>query len=145
MIRKLDAEEYSTMESVVIKIPLSIPYASSTEDFERVNGEFEYQGEVYRMVKQRLSHDTLFVVCIKDHHQKKLDLAEASFVKKQVSESSDDHVSPLPPVGKDYVIYIFSITGISSGWQRTVDTSGFSAAFIASFYPSIFLPPDVQG
>ena len=35
--------------------------------YERVNGEFEHNGEFFKLVKQKLENDTLNIVCIKDH------------------------------------------------------------------------------
>ena len=66
MLEKLDLEDYNEAEMITVKIPISVPYASDSEEFERVDGLFEHKGEFYRLVKQRLFLDTLYVVCVKD-------------------------------------------------------------------------------
>ncbi|MBL0741411.1 hypothetical protein [Chryseolinea lacunae] len=69
---RLDADNYSSNDLVVISVPISLPYPLQQKDYERVDGEFEHRGEYYHLVKQRLENDTLFMVCIKDHKKKKL-------------------------------------------------------------------------
>lgn len=145
MIEKLDAEEYNTMESIIIKIPLSIPYASDAKDFERVDGEFEHQGEFYCLVKQRLSQDTLFVVCIKDHKRKRISETESNLAKSLSEGTSGDHSGSraLPTFIKDYLTNDFSIDNESLGWECDQVGTTSIAVFNSAFYPSIFLPPDI--
>jgi hypothetical protein len=68
----LDAGLYEEDETVELKIPLSLPYAMMSRGFQRVDGKFEYKGEYYRLVKQKVHNDTVFVVCIKNHEEKQL-------------------------------------------------------------------------
>lgn len=145
MIKKLDAGEYSNLEPIIIKLPLSIPYASDSRDFERVDGEFEYQGEFYRLVKQRLSQDTLFLVCVKDHKRKQLDLAVTHYVKTFSDTTSDEHSGSrsLSTFSKDYLNHTFAITKLSFGWECDLIKFSSIVAFISSFYPSVLLPPDI--
>jgi hypothetical protein len=51
---QFDAENY-TAEEVIIKVPIAIPYATDSKGYERVDGEFEHNGEFYRLVKQKIS------------------------------------------------------------------------------------------
>jgi hypothetical protein len=81
LIEHLDANTYTADRTIIIKIPLSIPYQTDWTAYERVDGDFEHQGEFYRLVKQKLHHDTLYVVCIKDHKQKQLTSAMGDFTK----------------------------------------------------------------
>jgi len=73
LIEKINNEEYSEELTVELKVPLALPYSTTpSSEYKRVNGRFEYEGDVYKLVKQRLQNDTLYVVCIKDHEEKKL-------------------------------------------------------------------------
>ena len=63
------------------KNPRSCPLPNRFEDYERVDGEFEHQGEFYRLVKQKYQNDTLFMVCIKDHASKRIEQAVTDYVK----------------------------------------------------------------
>lgn len=71
LTQRLDSESYSQDETITIKIPLSIPYWSDSEGFERVNGDFVHDGEFYKLVKQELKKDTLYIVCIHDYKAKR--------------------------------------------------------------------------
>ena len=82
MLTKLDAGNYTDSQTVTLKIPLSLPYPLNTDaDYERVNGSFRYQGEFYKLVKQKLSNDTLYVVCIRDGEEKRLNAVVTDFIK----------------------------------------------------------------
>ena len=80
--KQLDANNYSDGESVVIKIPMTLPYQTTSAAFERINGEFEHQGEFYQLVKQKLENDTLHIVCIKDHRGKQIVTSMVDFTKQ---------------------------------------------------------------
>jgi hypothetical protein len=143
MIQKLDAEEYSDSETVTIKIPISIPYAAESEGFQRVDGKFEHNGEFYRLVKQKLSQDTLYVVCVKDYEDKRIDDAITNFVKTFTDKPSDHSNSKIVvSFIKDYIPQSFSVQHISSGWVADVVKESSCSNFISSFYPSIIHPPE---
>ncbi len=77
----LDANDYPASDALTIKMPITLPYQINGAGFERLTGEFEYQGEFYKLVKQKLENDTLIVVCIKDHKEKQLVGTMADFTK----------------------------------------------------------------
>ncbi|MBI1766908.1 MAG: hypothetical protein HYR67_00875 [Bacteroidetes bacterium] len=79
--QRLDAFDYAESQTVTIKIPLTLPYQLNSDGFERVSGEFEYHGEFYKLVKQKLENDTLKIVCIKDHKEKQLVSTMIDFTK----------------------------------------------------------------
>jgi hypothetical protein len=81
LLTRLDAEDYSREEAVVLTIPLSLPYPIHQDNYERVNGDFQYNGESYKLVKQKLENDTLFIICIKDKEATKLAAAYSDFTK----------------------------------------------------------------
>ncbi|MGC3943745.1 MAG: hypothetical protein QM762_04255 [Chryseolinea sp.] len=62
---ELDLDRYAGSDAILIKLPLTDP-VSDKENYERVDGEFEYNGTVYRMVKQKFYKDTVYIVCYKD-------------------------------------------------------------------------------
>lgn len=72
LLHRLDADAYSSEDVVILTLPVSLPYPLHDNDYERATGEVEYNGEYYQLVKQKVENDTLFMVCIKDVHQKRL-------------------------------------------------------------------------
>lgn len=81
LIQHIDSNSYSADRTITIKIPITIPYQTDWKSYERVDGEFEHQGEFYKLMKQKLASDTLYIVCIKDHRQKQLTSAMTDFTK----------------------------------------------------------------
>lgn len=73
LLHRLDADRYSSEETIVLTIPVSLPYPIHEAEYERANAEIEYNGEYYQLVKQKVENGTLFMVCVKDHQQKRLD------------------------------------------------------------------------
>ena len=77
---QFDAENYALEQEVIIKVPISIPYVTDSKGYERVDGEFEHNRHVYRLVKQKLQNDTLIIVCIKDNQAVKINQALTDYV-----------------------------------------------------------------
>jgi hypothetical protein len=65
---------------VLIRIPMALPYPM-VAGYESIDGEFEHNGEFFKLVKQKLENDTLNIVCIRDHKQKELFGALKDFIK----------------------------------------------------------------
>lgn len=104
LLERLDANRYSNQETVVLSLPLSLPYPLYQNGFERINGEFDYQGETYKLVKQKYENDTLFIVCIKDHEAKKISavLADYSKLANNLPAGSKQALNFLSKLFKDY-------------------------------------------
>lgn len=86
---RLDENRYDETEAITIKLPLNLAYPIQSTEFERVDGSFQYQGEFYKLVKQKLANDTLYIVCIKDHETKQLE----SFFSAITKASHDQPVN----------------------------------------------------
>ena len=144
MIQRLDADDYSASETVTIKVPLTVPYAAASKSFERVDGKFEHKGEFYRLVKQRLADDTLYVVCIKDRQNKRINEAMSTFVKTFTDKPVDQHSSSKIVINfiKDYIQQSFTIQHISMGWATDVVKETSCSILESTFHTSILHPPE---
>jgi hypothetical protein len=81
LIKRLDADQYLPEETFEIKIPVTLPYPIQATDFQRVDGNFEHNGEVFKLVKQKLQNDTLYVVCIRNHQVEQLKITLTDYVE----------------------------------------------------------------
>ena len=119
LVQRLDNDRYSTEETILLKIPVAVPYQIDSEDYERVDGEFEHQGEFYRLVKQKYQNDTLFIVCIKDHAGKRIEQAVTDYVKTFTDKPIDATHSGKVVTNfiKDYLPSRITINTISTGWN----------------------------
>ena len=116
-----DEESYHHQE-VTIKVPLTVPYSTDSREYSRVDGEFEHKGEVYRLVKQRLQSDTLFIVCVKDNASKEINQALEDYVKTFTDKpvSSKGNSKNIQNLIKDFLTQSISIEKQNSGWEETL-------------------------
>jgi hypothetical protein len=142
LAQRLDNNRYSKEETILLKIPVAVPYQMDSEDYERVDGEFEHQGEFYRLVKQKYQNDTLFMVCIKDHASKRIEQALTDYVKTFTDKPADRQHT-----GKNFISFIkdflptsIKITTTSKGWSYSV-TSASSEHYFYDRSLRVFTPP----
>ena len=145
LVQRLDDNDYLEEETVTLKVPLALPYHIDSEEYERVDGEIEHNGEFYQLVKQKLEKDTLYIVCIKDHDSKRIKQALSDYVKTFTDKPIDAKHSVKSFSGfiKDFLPSSIEITSASSGWNYTVAVTSlrdsFSNRSIAVFSP----PPQI--
>jgi hypothetical protein len=111
LLHRLDADAYSSEEVLVLSVPLSLPYPIFDANYQRANGEVEYKGEFYQLVKQRIENDTLFMVCVKDHRQKHLKqtMNEYTNLANNLPASTKHTMDLLGKLFKDFTGTSFSI------------------------------------
>lgn len=119
--QNFDDENYRHQE-ITFKIPLAVPYSTDAKEFSRVDGEFKHKGEVYRLVKQRLHSDTLFIVCVKDNTTKRINQALEDYVKTFTDKpvSSKGNSKNTQSLIKDFLTNSISIENQNSGWKKTL-------------------------
>lgn len=146
MTQRLDAEEYDDSQTVTIKIPLTVPYATDSREFVRVDGVFEHEGDIYHLVKQRLYSDTLEIVCIKDRESKHMEQALNEYVKTFTDGATSNQASSKAVVEfnfiKDYTIQTFSFDQVSVGWSINILKGNSFPSFISQYCVSIVHPPE---
>lgn len=144
LTRQLDNDRYDESNTVLIKVPIAVPYAGNS-DYERVDGDFTHGGQVYRLVKQKLSNDTLFVVCIKDERGTAINRAFADYVKTFSDKSPDSKSNQRDQFSfiKEYVVRdVAGTVSATSSWERDVVASVPAAVFIDTYTSSLVHPPE---
>lgn len=144
MTKALDSDLYDHSNTITLKVAVSIPYMPDQLDFDRVDGQFEHEGEFYRMVKQKYSQDTLTVICVKDAEHKKIDLALADYVKTFSDSTSDTKPTSKTTVSfiKHYLPSAFEIGSATEGWSLRVQQNPHYQSLISTFSASIIHPPE---
>ena len=142
LVKRLDNHGYSEEETLVLKIPVAVPYQMDSEDYERVDGEFEHNGEFYRLVKQKYQNDTLFIVCIKDHASKRIEQALTDYVKTFTDKPVDSKNTGKGFTNfiKDFLPTLIKISPASKGWNYPV-TSAFFDCYFYDRSLGVFTPP----
>jgi ribosomal protein S17E len=121
MRQNFDDDNYDHQE-ITFKVPLTVPYNTDSKEYSRVDGEFEHNGEVYRLVKQRFQSDTLYIVCVKDNTSKDINQALEDYVKTFTDKpvSSKGNSKNIQNLIKDYITQSISIEKQNSGWEKTL-------------------------
>lgn len=104
LLTRLDANDYTTDETLVLSVPLSMPYPIYSAGYERVEGDFEQHGRAYKLVKQKIENDTLFIVCIRDDQSTKIINAFQDFsrVANNLPVASKEALNFLAKLYKDF-------------------------------------------
>jgi hypothetical protein len=122
LTQRLDEGLYSSEEIIELKIPVTLPYPIQEQDFKRVNGKFEHKGEFYKLVKHKLANDTVYIVCIRDHQQKRIVKTMTDYVKlaNELPSSSKNTTNFVGKFLKDYESGISIEIAHQSGWMMKI-------------------------
>jgi hypothetical protein len=144
MTERFDTGSYGNEGMITVKIPMTVPYATGSADFERVDGTFTHEGQVYRMIKQKVTPDAIYIVCTRDLDGTQIENALTDFVKTFADNPTDSKSNAKTSVNfiKEYVAGYFVIENPSLGWQREVVQRTTHTFFVDSFNSSIVHPPE---
>lgn len=80
--KRIESNRYDETETIELKIPVTLPYPLQEIGFERVDGKFEHKGIFYKLIKQKLQNDTIYIVCIRDLETRKIAKTLNDYVAK---------------------------------------------------------------
>lgn len=142
LVQRLDDQQYSEEETVTIKVPMALPYHIDSDEYRRVDGEIEHNGEFYRLVKQKLEKDTLYIVCIKDQDSKRIKQALSDYVKTFTDKPADAKHSLKFSAGfaQDFLPTSIEITSSSFGWNYALAVVSILDSFNSRAL-TVFSPP----
>jgi hypothetical protein len=105
LAERLDMDSYAGSQAITIKLSVDEPYRSNMDNYERVDGEFEYEGTTYRLVKQKFYRDTAYIVCYKDDKSIAIKDALTDYVKSFAHDPTDkkSESKPFAFFIKDYL------------------------------------------
>jgi hypothetical protein len=143
---KLDNGNYRETETVELKIRIQLPYVPSSNDFNRVKGKFEYNGNFYHLVKQKLQNDTLYIVCIPDQKEKRLVTAMTDYARlaNELPDESKKAFNFLSKLLKEFRSTTTLTTISIEGWTSEL---GYISTIDSTLDPvrSIVAPPPKHG
>jgi hypothetical protein len=131
-------------QELILEIPLEVPYATQERDWESFDGQFEYHGESYRIVRQKVTLNAVYVACVKDSENTRINDQLEDFVKTFTDRPSDgkQQAKVFPGFIKEYVSQIVRINSSEDGWSREVNQGMGSVELIPSYFSSIIQPPE---
>lgn len=147
IISRLDADQYNDSELMEVKIPLHLPYVTSQNHYERVNGELQYKGVYYNYVKRKVSNDTLYLLCISNVQKTNLHQELTEYAKKVNDIPANDkngNSVKKPVLASEYVQHL-PVYEISSAVFSSKDyQTGINMRLPDSFIPDYFKPPRIR-
>ena len=78
---RLDQHQYNEASLIEIRIPLNMPYQNVSSDFERYDGEIEFNGIHYKYVKRKVENGELVLLCLPNQNRMRLQNARDEFFK----------------------------------------------------------------
>lgn len=64
-----------------MRVALNMPYQTEQSEFERIDGEIEIDGQLYKFVKRKVENGQLVVMCLPHSDKEKLRDAKNEFFK----------------------------------------------------------------
>lgn len=77
----LDKDDYNDEDLITIKVPLPLPYLNDIKEFERVDGEINFNGKIYRYVKRKVENGEYILLCLPDNNKMRIQQAKDDFYK----------------------------------------------------------------
>lgn len=141
---RLESHAQEIGGNMIIKLPVSFPYSADSPEYGLAEGEITYEGTVYHRIKQRLYHDTLYVVCLRDSHatqaQDQIEQYSRSFAG-QGGETEPAGIKIMTTLAKYYFPCMHTITPLYAGWGRVQHPGRVVVHYGYTSSQVIFHPP----
>jgi len=79
------SNRYKPSDLVEIKVPVELPWDYNWDTYERINGQVQLDKGNYNYVEMKITHDTLYLMCLPNYDKTKL-VNTNIILAKQVSD-----------------------------------------------------------
>ena len=137
--RAMPSEPLAPEETLVLKIPIMIPYQTDWQVAEPAEGRLRRGDDFYQIVEQQLLNDTLYVKCKLDVTARDRYLDLVAHVDKHVKGGMTDGKSKTPQLLKNFLKDYLTFN--RKHWFFVIDwiTSQSGFASILPKFSSLFL------
>ena len=94
LVQQIDNHQYNENELVQVQLPLHLTYITTDGEYERVDGEIEFNGRHYNYVKRKVQNDTLYLLCLPNTAKTKLYQDRNDFAQESSVPASDKNAKP---------------------------------------------------
>lgn len=141
---KLDEGKYNSKDLITVKIPINMPYQVNRTDFERVDGEVTFKGQVYKYVMRKVQSDTMTLLCIPHYEKTELQNKATEFAGKVNDLPSNDNnkkAEVLKQLTADYDI-TYAVASLSNINVQAVSNLERNTKLSHQFLPVNGQPPE---
>ncbi|HWA33014.1 MAG TPA: hypothetical protein VG737_02740 [Cyclobacteriaceae bacterium] len=137
-------ENASNAQEVIIEIPVNVPYVAQVRDWEKADGQFEHNGESYRITKQKLTLDAVYIACVKDNEASRINQQLEDFAQTFSDKPVDGKQNAKAFTGfiKEYVSTVITVKASSPGYCINTSYSSEAQVLVPSYSASVIHPPE---
>ena len=133
---QLDQQQYNESSLIEIRVPLNMPYQSISSDFERYDGEIEFNGIHYKYVKRKVENGELVLLCLPNENRMRLQSARDEFFKL-VNDLQHNSQSKTPTPGSSVKNPVTEYWDQQNNWQvEAVTVQGHQYTGYTNVIPS---------
>jgi len=147
MESRLDKDQYDTNDLISIIIPLDNPYQLEQRNFQRSDGEINFQGKNFKYVKRKVSDGKLILLCIPDARKMVLKKGKAEYGNAANDLNGNSRGSSRSGTqksfsGNDYTSETFQLsTSILPYFHTSILVSVVNEELVTTYLPSPGKPP----
>ena len=103
IVNQIDIGNYNVAQLIEIKIPLNLPYYSSSLKYERYYGDIDFDGKYYNYVMRKVLNDTVYLLCLPNQSKAELNKAKLECASNvaDINNTSPLKKGNLPAVKKN--------------------------------------------
>jgi hypothetical protein len=105
-----------------MRIPLNLPYLNDQPEFERVDGEIELNGQIYKYVKRKVENGDLVVLCVPNKDKMRLQTAQNDFFKL-VNDLQNNNKGKKSESGTSYKNFLTEYKPEQNDWYIDMNRS----------------------
>jgi hypothetical protein len=91
--KRMDENSYDPSAVFILKSPVTLPYYTNSETYERVNGSVEVEGIAYKYIKRRIYNDSIELVCLPNPKKQQLESARDLFFQLANDFQAERHAA----------------------------------------------------
>jgi hypothetical protein len=147
MESRLDKDQYDTNDLISIIIPLDNPYQLEQRNFQRIDGEINFQGKNFKYVKRKVSDGKLILLCIPDARKMVLKKGKAEYGNAANDLNGNSRGSSRSGTqksfsGNDYTSETFQLsTSILPYFHTSILVNVVNEKLVTTYLPSPGKPP----
>jgi hypothetical protein len=147
MEARLDKDQYDVNDLISITVPLDNPYQLEQRNFQRIDGEFNFQGKNFKYVKRKVSDGKLILLCIPDARKMVLKKGKAEYGNAANDLNGNSKGSSRSGTlksfsGNDYISQTFLLdTSILPYFQTSILNESVNSKLASAQVPAPGKPP----
>lgn len=131
--------------NLIFTVPVTVPYPPAMSEYTRIDGEINFEGHAYRMVKQKVQGNLLYIVCVKDDRTQvavdEINEIIAAVSGQQSKESTSNGLKVANLLLKYCDLTVTSRNISATGWIRNVGFVSHDSIYRYDGADELFHPP----